>query len=667
LYRWRIWLLKFLKWLLIEMTSVERKKLKIKLIVIKLLFGAVLLIFVGRLTWLQLIKQDDFVDAANNQQNLIIDIQAKRGTVYDRNNKVLAQDIDSYSYYVVPEDIKNQGDAAKKLARITGNSGWLAKFKKHPRFLWVSRKTSKDIEAQFDKLDIKTLNHVVEPMRVYPSGSLALSLLGRVDIDNNGLSGLELQYNDCLLGKNGKAILKRDGLGHCYIFDESPLVSSQTGSDIVTTIDLNLQQIVEQELAAGLIENNAAFGIGLFIKVGSGEILACAVLDSLGEPSRRNRAIADQYEPGSTFKTITTALGLSSGKFELNNEIFVENGKFRIGSHTISDDHEYHTLNVGDILVHSSNIGISKMALHLGDERMFKAIKEAGFVMPLGVDFPGEAGGEMLPLDWREHYLANISFGHGISASPLQLVSLYGAIASGGILYRPYFAKELIQPDGIHKTLSRTHQIRKVFSPGIASILNELLRQVVVRGTATKAASELVNIAGKTGTALKLNDNGRYDHRKSRASFVGYFPAENPMVVGIILYDEPKTSRYGGETSAPVFKRIAERYYYLPQQLLECYALESGELSRPENFLKEYPEQEVTGLVKTASVVREEFSDENLIPDFKGLTIRQALTLAAKKGIECEINGSGVVEDQIPVAGELIQPGLIIQLRCNSG
>ncbi len=649
------------------MTGFIRKRLKSRLTVIKALFIAVLIIFSARLAWLQLLKHDDFVAAANNQQNLIINIQAKRGTVYDRNNKILAQDIDSYSYYVVPENIKNKSAAAKKLTRLTDSADWLLKFKKHPRFLWVSRKTSKSLEARFEKSDIETLNRIIEPQRVYPAGDLALSLLGRVDIDNNGLSGIELQYNDYLSGKDGKTILRRDGLGHCYIFDEEPLVVPQTGSDIITTIDLNLQQIVEQEMAAALYENNAAYGIGLFIKAGSGEILACAVLDSLGAPSSRNRAIADQYEPGSTFKIITTALGLSSGKFELNNEFFVENGKFRIGSRTIRDDHEYDTLNVGDILVYSSNIGISKMALELGDERIFKAIKEAGFVMPLGVDFPGEAGGEMLPLDWREHYLANISFGHGISASPLQIVSLYGAIASGGFLYRPYIARELVQADGFRKTLHRTHQIRKVFPMNITSTLSELLRQVVVRGTATKAVSNLVTIAGKTGTALKLNENGRYDHRKSRASFVGYFPAENPMVVGLILFDEPKTSRYGGETSAPVFKRIAERYYCLPQQLLRSYALESGELSRSENFITESPEQNIKGLLKTTSVYYEDSGDENLVPDFKGLTIKQALTLASKKDVECEITGSGVVENQFPLAGEIIKPGTVIQLRCNSG
>ncbi|MCP4583336.1 MAG: transpeptidase family protein [candidate division Zixibacteria bacterium] len=650
------------------MTNSIRKRLESKLIIVKIVFAIVLVVFIGRLAWLQLIKRESFLNAANNQQNLIINIQAKRGIVFDRNNKVMAQDIDSYSYYVVPENIKNKKNAAKKIGRLTGTWNWQSKFKKHSRFLWVSRKTSKQLEAKFEKSGIETLNRIIEPKRVYPSGRLALSLLGRVDTDNNGLSGLELQYDDYLSGQDGKAVLKRDGLGHCYLFDEEPLVVPETGSDIVTTIDLNLQQIVEQEMTTALIENNSAYGIGLFIKAGTGEILACAVLDSLGKPATRNRAITDQYEPGSTFKVIATAEALSSGRFELNDSIFVENGKFRLGRRTIRDDHEYDTLSVGDVLIYSSNIGVSKMALELGDDKIYKAVKEAGFVTPLGVDFPGEAGGYIEPLDWREHYLANISFGHGVSATPLQIVSLYGAIASGGNLYRPFFAKELIRADGSSRQLARQQKIRKVYSSNMTSVLDTLLRQVVLKGTATQAISKMVTIAGKTGTALKLKENGRgYDWRKARASFVGYFPADNPMVVGIIMFDEPKTSRYGGVTAAPVFRCIAERYYSLPQQLVQSYASSDQKTMYQEYKASQISGQGINNILKTTSGFYDEPGWESMMPDFKGLTIRQALILASKRGIECEIKGSGIVDKQVPQAGKSLKAGTIIQLRCNSG
>jgi len=644
-----------------------KNKLEPKLTVIKIIFAAIWIIFIGRLFMLQVLDRDRFLSAAENQQNLVIDIQAKRGSIYDRNLKVLAQDIDSYSYYVVPEQISNKNQAARKLKEITGSANWLNRFKKHPQFLWVARKTDKRLERTLKQSNIESLNRIVEPKRVYPAGKLALSLLGRVDIDINGLSGIELQYNEVLSGRNGKAILKRDGLGKSYFFDEKPLVEPCSGADIVLTLDLDMQQIVEQEMADALVENDAVGGIALFIKVDTGEILACAVLDSLGKPSTRNRAITDQYEPGSTFKVITVAAAISRGLFEPSNVVFVENGKFQIGRRTIRDDHEFDSLTVEDIIVHSSNIGASKIALELGDELLFKKIKEAGFVMPLGVDFPAEASGYLPRPDWRQHYIANVSFGHGISATPLQITSLYGAIASGGFLYRPFIGKEIIGNDGIRKPLTSQLKIRKVFSEDVALTIGEFLKQVVIRGTACKALSPLVSIAGKTGTALKLREDKKgYDRSKARASFVGYFPAENPVVVGIVLFDEPKNSRYGGETSAPIFKNIAERYYCLPQFMAERM-LNSAQNRNEQIELPVVDSQsEFVKILEVSARYYEDPHNEGLIPNFKGLTMKQAMTLAVTKGIEYEFGGSGMVYSQTPAAGKKYIQGNTVRLRCKS-
>jgi cell division protein FtsI (penicillin-binding protein 3) len=639
-----------------------------RLIFIKLIFLAAMVFFSARLVWLQIIDRSKFLAAANNQQNLIITIQAKRGTIYDRNMRVLAQDIDSYSFYVVPENIKDKAGAARKLSRITGQGRWLSKFKRHPRFLYVARKTSSRLEARLRNSGIETLHHFIEPKRVYPSGDLALALLGRVDIDNKGLSGLELQFDDYLSGRDGKAILKRDGLGHCYLFDEQPIITPEAGEDIICTIDLNLQQIAEQELIGAMKETDAKHGMGLFVKAGTGEILACANFDTLGRQSTRNMAITDQYEPGSTFKIITMALALGSGRFELSDIINVEHGRFRIGRRTIRDDHEYDTLSVEDVLVYSSNIGASKLALAMGDERVYKAIKEAGFVSRLGVDFPSEADGAILEPKWRDHYLANISFGHGISASPMQIVALYDAIATDGYLSRPYLGEEKIGYDGTHCTLNNNYRIRQVFPADLTHILKSLLCEVVQRGTATKANSEIVQIAGKTGTALKLREDGRgYDHRKARASFVGFFPADNPMAVGIILLDEPKNSRYGGETAAPVLRNIAERYYVLPEQMRERYVERMPHQEELMKFAASNPEHEMGRMLQMTSGYYESSAAANTIPNFKGLTVKQALTLAAAKGYECQIEGSGIVKNQSPDPGIEYEEGIIIKLRCATG
>lgn len=650
------------------MTVSLRSKNKTKVKIIKLAFTLVMIVFMARLVWLQVIDREKFLAAAERQQNHVIEIQAERGRIYDRNMQVLAEDIDSYTYYLVPERIGNKRDVARKLARITGQSGWLTKFKQHPKFLYIERKTTKKMERRLESSGIKELAKFVEPRRVYPSGQLGLAVLGRVDIDNKGLSGLEIQYDTYLSGKNGKAILKRDGLGYCYDFNQQPVIAPQSGSDIVTTIDLNLQQIVEQEMVYALKENDAVFGIGLFMKAGTGEILACAVLDSLGVPATRNRAITDQYEPGSTFKLITIAQALVSGLYKLDDRIYVEDGKFRINRRTIRDDHEYDTLTVGDALVFSSNIAHSKMALALGDQAIFKAIKEAGFIEKLGVDFPAEAAGYITSPSWRDHYLANISFGHGVSASPLQIISLYNAVASNGYLHKPYFASEMIKPDGSHSVIGRSFKIRKLYNDNIRYKLKGLLREVVERGTATKAVSEQVNISGKTGTALKLNDDGRgYNHKKARASFVGYFPSENPMVVGIIIFDSPKTSRYGGETAVPVFRNIAERYYCLPQMMAERYVEGNVIESEPNaeyasvEYIEEY--EEVIEKIKP-------YYDLNhmpdKVPDFKGLTVRQAIKLASLVGVEFRIEGSGIVKSQSPQAGAAIADMKMLNLRCKN-
>lgn len=650
------------------MTGLIQGKLNPRLTAIKVVFILIWGIFVVRLIWLQIIDREKFLIAAEKQQSLEIDIQAKRGTIYDRNYKALVQDIDSHSYYIVPEQIKDKRRASRKLRKITGSSNWLKKFKNHPRFLWVARKTDKRLDRSLNKSKIETLNRIVEPKRVYLAGELARSLLGRVDIDANGLSGIEFQYNELLHGMYGKAILKRDGRGNSYRFEEKPLVEPCSGSDLVLTIDLDLQQIVEQELKAAMIENNSVCGISIFMKVGTGEIMACAVLDSLGKPSTRNRAITDQYEPGSTFKIVTAAAALSDGLFEPDTVLFVENGKFRIGKRTIHDDHEFDSLTVEDIIVYSSNIGAAKMALALGDVSLFKIIKEAGFNMPLGVDFPAEASGYVKRPDWREHYLANVSFGHGISASPLQIAALYEMIASDGYLHRPFIGKEIIDTDGNRKPLGCQQKIRQVITPKVKSVMNEFLKQVVICGTAQKASSDMVAIAGKTGTALKLRDDRKgYDWKKARASFVGYFPADNPMIVGIIIFDEPKNSRYGGETAAPVFKNIAERYYCLPQFMVERIMSTDQYSDNINEITIDDSKSEFALMIEASARYHNDSKNADQIPDFKGLTIKQALVLAAMKSIECEFDGSGLVYSQTPAAGKKYINGTIIKLRFKSG
>ncbi|NLI16458.1 MAG: transpeptidase family protein [candidate division Zixibacteria bacterium] len=640
-------------------------KFESKVLLLKIAFAIIFIVFVGRLIWLQVFQRQQFLEAALNQQNMTIEIQAKRGTIYDRYNRVLAQDIDSYSYYCVPRKITDKVGFARTLSSILGDKDWLNKFANHPKFLWVARKTTPEIQAKLDNCGLDTLYRTIEPRRVYPWGDLALSLIGRVDIDNIGLSGLEKYYQKELCGQNGKLLLTRDARGRSYQFLEKPVVQPVNGASIVISIDLDLQQIVEQELAAAIEENNAKYGLAIFENVATGEILACASLDSTGAPDRRNRPICDQYEPGSTFKVIAVGAALESGLFNPATIVFVENGKYRVDDRIIRDDHSYSNLSVEDIVVYSSNIGAAKLGLKLGDKLIYKMIKQSGFSMPLGIDFPGEASGSIDKLGWRQHYLANVCFGHGIAATPLQMMALYGAIASGGQLYRPYFGKEVIYDDGHREPLNHVQPIRNIMLPETALTISRFLREVVVRGTATKADSAAVTIAGKTGTALKISENGGYDHGKSRASFIGYFPANMPQVAGIVIFDEPKKSKYGGEVSAPVFRAIAERYSMIPTKLSSLYqsgGIIENRVLPPKNQPGRKPINDFAAKAQTVAYTVEQGG----VPDFKGLTIRRALMLARNSGYECDFEGSGIVIEQFPAPGELAQPGITIKLRCAS-
>ncbi len=647
------------------MTVRVQRKFDSRLRVIKYVLLFVWAAIAARLVWIQIIHRDKFAQAAESQQNVQIEIQPRRGAIYDCQNRVLAQDVDSYSFYVIPDKIVEKELAAQRLEAVTKCGGWLEKFKNHRRFLWVARKTTPEIQLAISRAGIPTLDSIVESRRVYPAGDLALAVLGRVDIDNKGISGIELQYDSLLSGKPGTALLKRYGKKRTFIFHDELYKKPENGLDIVLTLDLDLQQIVEQELKAGLENYGGISATAFFVRAGSGEIAACASIDSNGAPARRNRAIADMYEPGSTFKIVAVASALESGRFSPNTIVDVEGGKYRVDDRVIRDDHAYDKLTVEEIVVHSSNIGAAKLGLDLGDYTIYKMITDAGFVKKLAVDFPGEVSGQLQRPPWRDHYLANVCFGHGISATPMQMTMLYDAVTSGGKLTLPYFGKEVVYEDGSRRLLRNLPEGKQIMTPTTAALLRRFLREVVASGTAKRADSAIVELAGKTGTALKAIKNKGYDHSKSVASFVGYFPADFPDYVGIVVFDEPKKSRYGGEISAPVFRRIAERFSMLPGKLDKPVVKKSKAVIEKKAAPSKPKPDSLMGVMASLKVDKEN-NGQFTTPDLKGLTIRQALIYAREMGIACDFSGSGIVVEQSPSAGEPIEPGTIVRLRCKS-
>jgi cell division protein FtsI (penicillin-binding protein 3) len=362
-------------------------------------------------------------------------------------------------------------------------------------------------------------------------------------------------------------------------------------------------------------------------------------------------------EPGSTAKIVPLAAVFQAGLFEPDDVINVEGGRFRIGRRVIRDDHPYDSLRCDEIGIYSSNIGVSKLGITAGAELIYKTLVQMGFGSKTGVDFPGESAGTVRKPDgWSEHLLANICFGYGIAATGIQIVSAYGAIASEGELHRPYFAARMIRPDGSERILNSKTSVRRISDKRTARILDYILRGVVQSGTARRAKDDFCKIAGKTGTALRTRKEGRgYDADRSLASFVGYFPAGNPQVVGLVSFDEPQISIYGGEVSAPVLRDIARRYSSLPRKSMLASARNQDHMTEIGLNIADREGAQIMTLAATRPSGGEDFPydeiDKIILPDFRGKTIRDAMRLAGSLGLDYTIAGSGVVMSQNPAPG----------------
>ncbi len=417
-----------------------------------------------------------------------------------------------------------------------------------------------------------------------------------------------------------------------------------------------MQEIVESELQAKLDSCQAKWGTAVFLDTETGGILACATLESNKSLFRRNRAVADMNEPGSTAKLIPLATVFESKLFEPDDIVNVEHGRFTVGGKLVRDDHPHDLLKCTEVGVYSSNVGAAKLGLAAGADLIYGSLVKFGFGAKTGVDFPGESPGTLYkPDNWSKHNLAIICFGYGFSATALQVANAYGVVATGGELLKPYFAHKMVSADSTEKVLNSKTVVRKVLTPRTVEILDGVFRDVVQIGTAKKAIDDMCVIAGKTGTALRAKTDGRgYEKGKALASFTGYFPADDPKIVGIIMYDSPHGSIYGGDISAPVFKNIARRYgtlpgnnmliNYRPKREADGQMAGSGAEAKMMKLSQKRPLKEAATKKKTAVT--------GGFHDFTGMTMRDALKKARSLGLDCNITGSGIVTSQNPAPGQ---------------
>jgi len=625
----------------------------VRLTVAKILFLTIFLVVGGRAFYLQALQGDRLMRLGQRQHLKEWTVLPKRGGVFDRGGEALALSLEAQSVYARPRRIQDAAKSARDLARVLKISS--AEIKERltsaKPFVWIKRQISPDEAGQIQNLNIEGVGMFHEPHRYYPQGQLAGQVIGFVGRDAEGLEGLELGYNEYIRGETGSSVSERDALGRRVLVEGVEGLQVPAGGDIHLTLDTSIQHLAEKELEASIDKYRAKAGVAIAVEPRTGEILALANYPtfnpnnySAASPEqRRNRAVTDSFEPGSTFKTIVAAAALEEGIVEKEDLFFCEYGKFSYAGRIIHDTHPHGWLPFSKILQVSSNIGFSKVADKLKKDRFFKYIEKFGFGQVSGIDMPGEAPGLLRrPETWSGIDLATHAFGQGLSATPLQMVMAYAAIANGGFLMRPYVVRRALSPKGEVLVENQPHVVRRVVSERTARLLASMLQDVTTEGGTGKMAKvEGFDVAGKTGTAQKVDlVNGGYDAKKRVASFVGFVPADEPRLVLMVLVDEPQSNVYGGVVAAPVFQNIARgalRHFGVAAQTAEPIA---GPVAEADIPLRRAPKRSSQAAFDTGAT-----------PDFVGLSLREAVEKARDLNLKVKIHGNGYVIKQSPGPG----------------
>jgi cell division protein FtsI (penicillin-binding protein 3) len=641
----------------------------------RLLVGAAIVVLwaVGiqaRLLYLQVYKHEQLQARAENQSERTMDISAKRGDILDRQGHVLAYSVDADSVYGVPSEIESAERAASKLcAALTDcaskeQGAVAARLRQRRAFVYVRRRVTPPQARRIAALNLKGIGFIKEDRRFYPKKQLAAQLLGFVGVDNKGLAGIEAAYDSQISGAVGKLLYQTDARRRAFSRLERPPTA---GATVELTIDEYLQHVAERELRDAVARNRAAGGTVLIMAPKTGEILALAneptfnpnAFSSASPERRRNRAVQDIYEPGSTFKVVTASAALEEGVVGVDDIIDVSGGKIRFGSRVIDDTHDYGALSFTDVMVKSSNVGAIKVGLMLGPERLGLYVRRFGFGRALSPDFPGETTGIVWdPRKLDNSALASMSMGYQVGVTPLQMVAATSAVANGGDLIQPRVVRALIR-DG-RRTEVKPTVLGRTISRDTAATLTGIMEQIVERGTATYAQVAGYTIAGKTGTAAKLV-NGRYSNTDYYASFVGFLPSRNPVATIIVVIDSPHAhGYYGGPIAGPVFQRIAEatlRHLGVPPTLNAPPPVLVARRSERADI------QPVRGEREASIVQAGSSSDVRDLPDLRGLSAREALRVLTKIGLTARLTGNGVVTSQAPAPGTPIEPGMACELR----
>ena len=553
------------------------KRIRTRLVV--LLFFLGLGILTSRLIYLQLFLTRNLYQKAQKQHQKTVVIEGERGRILDRHGRILAANLEVPSLYAIPSTISNPDRVAEEMALILNEprSVLADKLKEEKSFTWIKRKVSPEVSTAIENLGLESVGILMEPARFYPKRHLMGHILGFVGNENQGLEGIEKQYDSVLQGKKVSLTLERDAHGEEVFPRGLDYHFPKKGDDLSLTIDEVIQYISEKELDAMMSESRADSGSVIVIQPKTGEILAWVVrpdfnpnsVQSYSPSAWRNRVITDSYEPGSTFKIVTASAALEEKVVSPSEAIYCENGTFLIDGKAIHDHTREGVLTFSQVIQKSSNIGTAKVALRLGETRLLEYVQAFGFGTRTGIGLAGEVSGIInraahLP----NRSVAALSIGQGISVTPLQMASAFSVIANGGVWIQPHVVKK--EPDKNDRRLNPpTESPRRVISEQTANEVSKILQTVVQPGgTGEKAAVPGYVVAGKTGTAQTVNpDTHGYSLERFVASFGGFVPANDPQLVILVVIQNPKGVSWGGSIAAPVFRNIAAqslRYLDIP-------------------------------------------------------------------------------------------------------
>ncbi|HVZ21430.1 MAG TPA: penicillin-binding protein [Vicinamibacterales bacterium] len=645
-----------------------RETLRRRTIITAALIGFWVVGIEARLVVLQVFEHRDLVARATRQQMRTMDAAAERGDILDRKGRVLATSVSADSIYAVPSAIDDPKAVVAELCTAFGDctpkerESLVERLGKNRQFAYVRREVSPEQAKRVAALNLAGIGSIKEDRRFYPNKELAAHLLGYVGVDNRGLNGVEFTYDRQIRGKAGTVLVQTDARNRAFARFERP---PTTGSTVELTIDEYLQHVAERELHAGVVENRAIGGTAIIMNPHTGEILAMAneptfnpnAYREFDDVDRRNRAVQDLYEPGSTFKVVTASAALEEHVMPIDSLIDTDPGIIKIPGRakpiTEASHHNYHTLSFTDVIVKSSNVGAIKIGFKVGTERLSRYVSLYGFGHPVSPDFPSESSGIVWnPSKWTESALASVSMGYQVAVTPLQMVAAISSVANGGEMMEPRVLRAIYQNGRRYET--RPKVVRRVVSPDTAAALTGIMEGVVERGTATMAQMPGFTVAGKTGTAAKLV-NGTYSTTAYNASFVGFVPSRNPAVAIIVVTDSPHNGpTTGGPVSGPVFKRIAEatlRYLGVGPTINPLPPVLVARHDDGANDAVRTPSASVSqgGESPTVSFVSD--GPPGTMPDLRGLSAREALRTLMRLGLSAHIDGSGVVVAQDPPAG----------------